>query len=397
MTSRYLTAWSVVICVLIGASVGGCKQKDSGRQDTLQGVVIEQPDKESLPNELTSPLSPSKAMKSPGVAGVMGGTHIKALKSGTYEVLLPIPQLADNQVPIYYYISTTPEQVLLEYRLQRRDESNTVVYVKFKGTKNEEIQIEWSSLVLIAKKTIAENHADPAEYLSATSCVQSEDKQVTKLAAKLWPENGKVNDYARNIQDFIRNMKQKEQPRTMDALGILKSGGNWICTANANLASALLRAKNIPCRSIAVIPPISHRLEMHRIVEYCDNGNWVQFDPSFLHADIPLKSWQNIIVAKTTIADENKAMKPRMSVTLGCPYGQEFEISKAGLSVWGNDFFWTIGKPIVEFEVSDEAVKLTVEEWSRYLKSGVLSQTQIKAASARSLEQYIKAFQAEAK
>ena len=183
----------------------------------------------------------------------------------------------------------------------------------------------------------------------------------------------------------------------MDALGILKSGGNWICTANANLASALMRAKHIPCRSIAVIPPISQRLEMHRIVEYCENGKWVQFDPSFLQADIPLKPWQNIIVAKTTIVDENKAMKPRMSVSLGCPYGQEFEITKAGLTVWGNDFYWTIGKPIAEFEVSDEAIRLTTGEWNRYLESGVLSQTQIKAASARNREQYVKAFQSTAK
>ncbi len=397
MRSRYLTTWIVVICAMIGASVGGCKQEESGRQDTSQGVVIKQPDKESLPNELTSPSSSSRAMKSPGIAGVMGGTHIKAFKSGIYEVLLPMPQLADSQVPIYYYISTNPEQSLLEYRLRRRDESNVVVNVQLKGTQNEEIRIDWSSFVLIAGKTVAENQVEPAEYLAATSCVQSKDKQVTVLAAKLWPESGNVNDYAKNIQDFIRNMKQKEQPRTMDALGILKSGGNWICTANANLASALMRAKDIPCRSIAVIPPISQRLEMHRIVEYCDNGNWVQFDPSFLQADIPLKSWQNIIVAKTTVADENKAMKPRMSVSLGCPYGQEFEISEAGISVWGNDFFWTIGKPIAKFEVSDKAVKLTVEEWNRYLKTGVLSRTQIKAASAGNLEQYIKAFQAAAK
>jgi transglutaminase-like putative cysteine protease len=367
MRSRYLTTWIVVISVLIAACVGGCKQRDSGWEDTSQGVVIKQPDRETLPNELTSPSSLSKAMKSPGIAAVIGGAHVKAFRSGTYEVLLPIPQLADSQVPIYYYISTTPEQALLEYRLQRRDESNVVVYVKLKGNKNEEIQIDWSSFILITDKTITENHADPAEYLSATSCVQSEDKQVTELAAKLWPDSGKVNNYAKNIQNFIRNMKQKEQPRTMDALGILKSGGNWICTANANLASALLRSKDIPCRSIAVIPPMSQRLEMHRIVEYCDNGNWVQFDPSFLQADIPLKPWQNIIVARTTIADENKAMKPRMSVSLGCPYGQEFEISKAGLSVWGNDFFWTIGKPIAEFEVNDEAVKRmeqVFEKWS---------------------------------
>jgi len=74
--------------------------------------------------------------------------------------------------------------------------------------------------------------------------------------AWLWPE--------------ARDMEQKEQARSLDAVGILKSGQVGICTANANLACALLRVKQIPCRSIAAIPPISRRLEMHRIVEYVE-------------------------------------------------------------------------------------------------------------------------------
>jgi hypothetical protein len=132
---------------------------------------------------------------------------------------------------------------------------------------------------------------------------------------------------------------------------------------------------------------------MHRIVEYCDGGKWFQFDPSLLHGDIPLKPWQNVVLAQTTMADENKAMTPRMSAMVGCPYGQEFEFSKPTMTGCGSDFFWTIGKPVAEFEVNDEAIRVTAEEWKRYLKSGVLGQKQIRASTARDLEQYLEAFQ----
>jgi len=360
-----------------------------------QGVVIEQPIKEALPEEVASPPFPSETMNGPGIAMVMGGAHVKALKTGACDVLLPVPLLVDNQVPISYFIRTTPEGALLNYRLQQRDDSNVVVNVSLKVNKDEEAQIEWSSFVLIADKAVSPNGPNPTEYMSATSCVQSQDKRIAELADRLWPSSGEVNEYAKNIQDFIRNMDRKSHPKTLDALGILSSGANHICTANANLASALLRAKQIPSRSLAVIPPITHRLEMHRIVEYHDGSKWFKFDPSLLHGDIPLKPWQNVVLAKTTMADENEAMTPRMSAMVGCPYGQEFEFSKPTMTGCGNDFFWTIGRPIAEFEVSDKAIKVTADEWKRYLKSGAVGEKQIKASSARHLDQYLEAFQDE--
>jgi hypothetical protein len=88
-------------------------------------------------------------------------------------------------------------------------------------------------------------------------------------------------------------------------------------------------------------------------------------------------------------------MIPRMSAMVGCPYGQEFEFSKPTMTGCGNDFFWTVGKPVAEFAVSDEAIKVTADEWKRYLKSGVVSEKQIKASSARHLNQYLESFQNE--
>ncbi len=141
-------------------------------------------------------------------------------------------------------------------------------------------------------------------------------------------------------------------------MGILKSGENSICTANANLATALMRSKGIACRSVAVIPPTSERLEMHRIVEWTEKDRWVSFDPSSLQTDIPAKPWQNIIMAKTTTQDEQVAMKPRRGVTLGCPYGQEIELLTPEVILAGQDFFWTMAKPMAVFDATEEAACL---------------------------------------
>jgi hypothetical protein len=186
-------------------------------------------------------------------------------------------------------------------------------------------------------------------------------------------------------------MQRRKQPMSLDAEGILDSGQNTICTANANLACALMRARQIPCRSIATIPTVSRRFEMHRIVEYHDHDAWITFDPSLVYADIPLKPWQNIIMAKTSVVDEQASMKPRPGVMRGCPFGQEVEFARPGLNLFGQAFFWTMAVPLAEFEVTDEASKLTAELWERYLKTATLSEAQLKAVMARDLDHYLEA------
>ena len=109
---------------------------------------------------------------------------------------------------------------------------------------------------------------------------------------------------------------------------------------------------------------------------------WHYFDPSSLQADVPMKPWQTVIMAKTTMADENLSMKPRMGSMSGCPYAQEVELLSAGVTLWGQDFFWTMAKPLTELEPDDEAVSLAIDAWNRYLQEGVLSEGQIKAAAA---------------
>jgi hypothetical protein len=320
-------------------------------------------------------------MRQCGLAWVTGGAHLKVTWDGPQEVILPLPQLADGQVPVCYFIRCAPPDAAEEFRLRKREHCNVVVSVRLAGG-GREVQLEWSAVVLLAPRAVTPKATATESYRAATPCVQSQAAEVVQLAADLWPATGKAADFAANIQRHIQQTKRKEQPRSLDAQGILRSGENSICTANANLAAALMRAKGIACRSVAVVPPISQRLEMHRIVEFFDNNRWQSFDPSFLQTDILAKPWQNIMMAETTAWDEQVSMKPRMGSMVGCPYGQELELLSPGVTLWGQDFFWSMAKPLAEFEPTDEAVRLAVEGWNRYLETGTLTHGQLRAASA---------------
>ncbi len=373
----------------------GCGQQSRG-WDTTARVVIQEPGRRSFREQITAATSTAtaRAMQGTGLAGAMGGIQVKILTPGPHDLLLPMPQLMDCQAPVTYALNCAPEQALVEARLQEQAQGNVFVNLKLKGEPGQEVRIGWSSVVLIGSQPFVPNPARPEDYLPATACAQSGAGPVKELADKLWPANGKPEQYAKELQEFIRGMKQKEPPRSMDALGILKSGANWICTANANLAAALMRARHLPCRSLAVIPPNSRRLEMHRVVEYFDQGKWLSFDPSSLQGDIPLKPWQSIIVAKTTIPDEQRSMQPRMCSALGCPFAQEVEFADTGMTLSGNEFYWSVATPLAEFDVSPEAAQLTVARWNRFLKTGVLPDAQVKAAGATNLDQYVSALKA---
>ena len=375
------------LCILSGALLllAACQTLSPVTQDLSPGVVIHQPDMQTLHKALVDHITtdPKVTIGHAGLVAARGGARLKLLKPGMQQVLLPLPQLTDGQVPLCYYICSTPPEAVVELQLQKREQLNDIVSVHLKGERKQEVLLEWSSVILIAENIAAPTQSRPDSYRAATGCVQSASPEVQQLAGQLWPANGDVERYARNIQQFVKEMEYAKQPRSLDALSILDSGANGICTANANLALAVMRAKGIAARSMAVIPPISRRLEMHRIVEYHHEGRWHFFDPSSLHKDVPMEPWQTVIMAKTTAADEELAMKPRMGSMPGCPYAQEIELISPGVTLWGQDFFWTIADPIAELQVNDEVVQWATQDWKRYLREGSLSQGQIKAASAK--------------
>jgi hypothetical protein len=368
--------------------LAGCiTQTPNAQHDLSPPVVIKQPDMDALHEQLAARVASANSgiMTKPGLVGALGGVRVKLLKSGSHEVFLPLPQMVDGQVPICYYIRNSSQKTAVVFRIQRREDLNDIVSVQLTGERNQEVQLEWSSVILVAETAASSTDADLDEYRSATACVQADSPKIKQLAEKLWPENGRVEDYAQSIQRHIQGMKRVKQPGSLDALGILDSGMNGICTANANLALALMRAKGISSRSMAVIPPTSQKLEMHRIVEYRGDDQWHYFDPSSLHADIPMKPWQTLIMAKTSLVDENLAMKPRIGTMVGCPYGQEVELVSRGITLLGQDFFWTTAKPLREFAPDYEVITLASELWKQYLNNGQLSDGQVSACTATNL------------
>ena len=360
-----------------GAIIG--QQRSVGSRDAIEKIITE---------------AAPAIMKRSGLAGAIGGAHFKLTSAGPREVMLPLPQLADGQVPVCYFIHSLPPDAAEEFRLRKRDASNVVVSIRMAGG-NREVELKWSSVVLFTRPDTTANATLPDAYREATACVQAKADEIRELGTNLWPANGNTVEFASKIQQFVREMKRKKQPRSLDALGIYQSGENGICTANANLAVALLRSRGIAARTIAVIPTTSDRLEMHRIVEFYDENRWQSFDPSSLHRDIPGKPWQNIIMSKTTGWDEEVSMKLRMGAMAGCPYGQEAEMLSSGVSLWGQEFFWTQAKPLAEFDPSNEAVQLAIEKWNRYLETGALAQGQLKAAFAMNADAFAEGLHAE--
>ena len=53
-------------------------------------------------------------------------------------------------------------------------------------------------------------------------------------------------------------------------------------------------------------------------------------------------------------------MKLRIGAMAGCPYGQELEISRLGMTPWGQDFFWTSGKSLAEFDAGGGDTRLVL-------------------------------------
>ncbi len=93
---------------------------------------------------------------------------------------------------------------------------------------------------------------------------------------------------------------------------------------------------------------------MHRIVEYFDdaNGAGLTVIPPERH---PHEPWQSIVMARTTIADEDIAMEPRMGTSLAARTHRSLSFGRRDNPL-GRGFLWTMAKPLAEFEASDRAI-----------------------------------------
>ncbi len=381
-----ITQLGITGCLVLAAALaagGGCRKGDLPAGDLSPGTVIDRTGMTELHRRLAGAIA-AAPFQAPGegLAGASGGARVKFLRPGRRELIIALPQSDRNQVPVAYALAVSPESAAGEIRLRTRGDGNVVAGLRLEGERDQEIEIRWAAAVLLSSRPSGPEPGDPGEYLGSSACVQSGDRKIQELARQLNPKNGDPTAYAAAIQRFIAGMKQASPPLSLDAAGILESGCNWICTANANLAAALLRAGGVPARSLAVIPATGQRMEMHRIVEFYSAGRWQAFDPSSLLPGIPVDPARYLVMSRTTIDDEEAAMNPRMGVSRGVPYGQELEFLDGGLAFAGRDFFWTTARPLAGFEFGGEAFSRASEAWSEFLRTGRLAPELFRAAAA---------------
>jgi hypothetical protein len=105
---------TLAVCVFVGAASGYRQDeaptvaRKSDRKDAE--VVIRQDGLATPQADLEKRIrsAPAQVMEKSGLAGAMGGAHVRVVSTDPQEILLPIPQLADGQVPVCYFIRSTP-------------------------------------------------------------------------------------------------------------------------------------------------------------------------------------------------------------------------------------------------------------------------------------------------
>ena len=219
MRMESLTEVGVAIAILVGLTgvLAADLPADERPKADSKGVAIRrdglaEPQAE-LEKRITS--APVRVMKASGLAGAMGGARVKVTSTDSQEIILPVPQLGGGQIPLSYFIAVTPADAATEFRLRAREDGNVVVLIRLAG-KKQDVQIAWSSVVLLTPWEITPNRTHAKSYQAATACVQSTSEKVAKLAANLWPKSDKAEEFAANIQRHIRDMKRsRAAPRSM--------------------------------------------------------------------------------------------------------------------------------------------------------------------------------------
>lgn len=382
---RLLFPW-LVATVGPGAALVGQQQQPIEAAATAAATAVAMPPGDQLQRReaLAQRIAAAKVAEFPegGLCGAVGGARVKLLGKKAAVVQLPIPQRTPSQQPVVFTITAEPPDAVTAFRLRQDGAGADFVEAALQGKVGQEVRFDWAAVVLLVDRPQLDTAAAAAPFLRASPCAQSDDAKIAALAERLWPAERTVRDAAQELQRFVCDQRQGKAPRSLDALGILASGANGICTANANLAVAVLRCRGLPARSLAVVPPTGQRLEMHRIVEWFADDQWHRFDPSGLAREVPMRPSQSVVMAVTGVADEERSMRPRLGVSLGCPYGQELEVLDGQVTPWGQDFFWTEARPLAAFAADAAGFAAARDAWARFLATGTVDAAAEHAAAA---------------
>lgn len=343
--------------------------------------------------ELTARIAAAEplTLRDGGLCGVLGGAVVRLAgkADGVAEVTvqLPLPQLLAGQVPLRFTLATEPADALRGLTIRHHDGADAVLHATVQGATGSDVRFTWASVVLLAER--AEAAGPEAEaFLAATPCAEADDAAIRRLAGELAPEQAPPAVLAKAMQPWIAAQPRQQRPTALDAKALLASGNHGICTMHANFAAAVLRSRQVPTRQLAVVPTNGMRLEMHRIVAFAADGRWQRFDPSGVHAEVPMRTCDSVVVAATSIEDERLGGKLRIGAPLGCPYGQELEIVLGQAFPFGPEFFWTQARPLCAFAVDEASLDSARVAWQRFLTSGQADPAAERAAACRELEAF---------
>lgn len=327
-----------------------------------------------------------------GLCGVRGATTVKLGGKAPVVLQLPMPQQTLAQVPIVYTVEATPAAAVQSLLVQYEPDVGTVLLATLQGKNGCEVTLAWAAVVLLAERPLTDDGKLAAALLTATACAQADDAELVAAAKALAPAGATAVELATAMHRLLPQQPAKQRPQGFDARARWRSGELGICTMNANLAVALLRARAVPARSLAVVPSTGQKLEMHRIVEWFTDGQFQRFDPSLVHAEVPMRMSQSVVMATTSIAAEQRAGKLRMLAPLGCPWGQEVELLRGAAILHGAEFFWTRAVPLVAFAADDAAFAAAAAAWQQFLRDGQPVAGADSAAGAADLAALIAAF-----
>jgi hypothetical protein len=344
--------------------------------------------------------APQLELADGGLCGLLGGATVK-LGSGAATVLqVPLPQELAGQVPLAFTCVVEPADVWRGAALVREPGQSVALQVTLQAPRSlgmlfgrgPEVKVAWSGVVLLAERPEPVVADAVADYLAATPCAPAEHADLVASSKAIAPPETSPAELAVRLQTWIASRRPLVRPRTLDALSLLSAGNHGICTVNANFAAAVLRQRGVPAQLLAVVPTNGMRLEMHRIVAWHEAGRWQRFDPSGVHADVPMRTSHSVVVACTSIADERGAGQPRGAAPIGCPWGQELEVVRGAAAPSGPEFFWTQARPLLAFAADDRQLAAARAAWRQFLATGRLPEAATRAAAATTPAQFAAAW-----
>src|SRR5688500_3620277 len=138
-----MTVFSFSWCMAIATSLGTDER-------TSQGVALQTEKSAEHHAAFVKRIdsSPAAVMKNYGLAAAQGGAMVRVTSNRPQEILIPIPQMVDGQIPVSYFVAGTPSDAVTGYRLWDRGDGNVFLRVRLVG-KSQEVSLNWSSVVLI--------------------------------------------------------------------------------------------------------------------------------------------------------------------------------------------------------------------------------------------------------